>query len=52
VLLNDRGQDEVDVYGRWLRYVERDGRDVGRAQVLAGAAPARESSSPVARHEA
>jgi endonuclease YncB( thermonuclease family) len=35
-LISDPSQDDVDRYDRLLRYVERDGRDVGRAQVNLG----------------
>jgi micrococcal nuclease len=49
VLVGDPRQAAVDDYGRWLRYVEVAGRDVGRAQVIAGAASAHGSASPVAR---
>jgi micrococcal nuclease len=48
-LVSDPTQDDVDAYGRWLRYVEADGRDIGRAQIRSGAAAARDSSDPVAR---
>jgi len=51
VLVADPGQDEVDVYGRWLRYIERGGRDLGRSQIVVGAAVARQSSTPVTRHD-
>lgn len=37
-LIADRTQDQVDGYGRLLRYVEVGGRDLGRAQILAGRA--------------
>lgn len=36
VLLSDPSQADRDRYGRWLRYVERQGRDVGRAQIFTG----------------
>jgi endonuclease YncB( thermonuclease family) len=36
VLFSDTSQDDKDRYGRLLRYVERQGRDVGRAQVFFG----------------
>ena len=49
-LMSDPTQDDVDIYGRWLRYLEVDGRDIGLAQIRAGAAAARNSSDPVARH--
>ena len=49
-LVSDPTQDDVDTYGRWLRYVEVGGRDIGRAQIRSGAAAARDSSDPVARH--
>lgn len=51
-LVGDPTQGDVDTYGRWLRYVEADRRDVGRAQIRAGAAAARDSSDPVSRHRA
>jgi endonuclease YncB( thermonuclease family) len=35
-LIRDRTQDRIDDFGRLLRYVERRGTDVGRAQVAAG----------------
>ncbi|WP_322920575.1 thermonuclease family protein [Nocardioides renjunii] len=37
-LLSDPSQDDRDRYGRLLRYVERRGKDVGRAQVNLGQA--------------
>lgn len=37
-LIRDRTQDNRDTYGRLLRYVELDGRDLGRAQVSKGLA--------------
>ncbi|WP_083768027.1 MULTISPECIES: thermonuclease family protein [unclassified Nocardioides] len=49
-LVSDPTQDDVDTYGRWLRYVQASGRDIGAAQIRAGAAAARESSTPVSRH--
>lgn len=36
VLTSDTSQAQGDRYGRLLRYVERNGRDVGRAQVYTG----------------
>jgi micrococcal nuclease len=48
-LVSDPTQDDVDAYDRWLRYVEADGRDIGRAQIRSGSAVARDSSDPVAR---
>lgn len=51
-LVSDPAQDDVDTYGRWLRYVEAGGRDVGRAQIRSGAAAARDSSDPVSPHAA
>lgn len=36
VLLSDPSQADKDRYGRMLRYVERNGRDVGRAQLFTG----------------
>jgi endonuclease YncB( thermonuclease family) len=38
VLVSDASQADRDRYGRWLRYVARSGRDVGKAQVRAGLA--------------
>ncbi len=35
-LVRDRGQDGRDQYGRLLRYVEFEGRDLGREQVRKG----------------
>jgi micrococcal nuclease len=49
-LVSDPSQDDVDTYGRWLRYVQASGRDIGAAQIRAGAAAARDSSTPVSRH--
>lgn len=49
-LVSDPTQDDVDTYGRWLRYVEAAGRDIGRAQIRAGAATARDSADPVSCH--
>ena len=37
-LISDPSQDDRDRYGRLLRYVERNGKDVGRAQVNLGEA--------------
>ena len=37
-LISDPSQDDKDRYGRLLRYVERNGKDVGRAQVNLGEA--------------
>jgi micrococcal nuclease len=51
-LISDPTQDDVDTYGRQLRYVEAAGRDIGRAQILSGSAAARDSSDPVSRHAA
>jgi len=48
-LVSDPTQDDVDVYGRRLRYVEADGRDIGLAQIRSGSAAARDSSDPIAR---
>ncbi|HCB05844.1 MAG TPA: thermonuclease [Nocardioides bacterium] len=50
MLVSDPTQDDVDDYGRWLRYVQASGHDVGAAQIRSGAAAARDSSSPVSRH--
>lgn len=49
-LVSDPGQDRIDAYGRWLRYVETDVRDIARAQILAGAATTRDSGNPPVRH--
>lgn len=49
-LVSDPTQDDVDAYGRLLRYVHASGRDVGAAQIRSGAAAARDSSTPVARY--
>jgi micrococcal nuclease len=49
-LVSDPTQDDVDVYGRWLRYVQAAGRDIGAAQIRSGSASARDSSTPAARH--
>lgn len=49
-LISDPGQDRIDAYGRWLRYIETDGRDIARAQILAGAATTRDSGNPPVRH--
>jgi len=49
-LVSDPTQDDVDTYGRSLRYVQASGRDIGAAQVRAGSAAARDSSAPVSRH--
>jgi micrococcal nuclease len=51
-LVSDPTQDDTDVYGRSLRYVQAGGRDIGAAQISAGSAAARESSNPVSRHGA
>lgn len=49
-LVSDPTQDDTDVYGRSLRYVQAGGRDIGAAQIRAGSAAARDSSSPIARY--
>lgn len=49
-LLSDPTQDNTDVFGRSLRYVQAGGRDIGAAQIRGGAAAARDSSNPVSRH--
>lgn len=51
-LVSDLTQDDVDHYDRWLRYVLVSGRDIGAAQIRAGAAATRNSSKPVSRHAA
>ena len=48
-LVSDPSQDLVDVYGRWLRYLQRDGDDIGRAQIRAGAAGVLGGSSLMSR---
>ena len=47
--MSDPTQDDVDTYGRWLRYVQASGRDIGAAQIRSGSAEARDSSTPVSR---
>lgn len=49
-LVSDPTQDDVDTYGRWLRYVQASGRDIGAAQIRSGSAAARDMSAPVSRH--
>ena len=49
-LVSDPSQDNIDAYGRWLRYVQAPGGDVGAAQIRSGAAAARDNSTPVSRH--
>ncbi|GAW54776.1 thermonuclease family protein [Nocardioides sp. PD653] len=49
-LVSDPTQDNTDVYGRVLRYVQARRRDIGAAQIRAGAAASRDSSNPVTRH--
>lgn len=49
VLITDPTQDDLDNYGRWLRYLEVAGRDVGRAQIRSGAATARDRADLVSR---
>jgi micrococcal nuclease len=48
-LIRDRTQDRIDDFGRLLRYVERRGTDVGRAQVAAGWAEVFVFESPFKR---
>ena len=48
-LVSDPTQDNVDTYGRWLRYVQAAGRDIGAIQIRSGSAAARDSSTPVSR---
>jgi endonuclease YncB( thermonuclease family) len=48
-LIRDRTQDAIDDFGRLLRYVERKGADVGRAQVAAGWAEVFVFESPFKR---
>ena len=31
--MSDPTQDDVDTYGRWLRYVQASGRDIGAIQI-------------------
>ncbi|MBU2698797.1 thermonuclease family protein [Pimelobacter sp. 30-1] len=50
-LIGDPTQDNKDVYGRLLRYVEVGGRDVGATLIRRGAARAREDHPPVQRAE-
>lgn len=50
MLVSDPSQDDVDTYGRWLRYVQASGHDIGAAQIRSGSAAARDSSTPVSRH--
>ena len=52
MLVRDPSQASLETYERWLRYVQVDGRDVGRAQVRAGAAAARDSSDQASRYAA
>lgn len=49
-LVSDPTQDDIDAYGRWLRYVHASGRDLGAAQIRSGAAAARDGSAPIARY--
>lgn len=49
-LVSDPTQDDVDTFGRWLRYVEAGGRDIGRAQIRSGAATARGGPGLILRH--
>lgn len=49
-LEGDPTQDDVDDYGRWLRYVQASGHDVGADQIRAGAAASRNNATPAARH--
>lgn len=48
-LVSDPTQDNVDTYGRWLRYVHASGRDIGAVQIRSGSAAARGSSALVSR---
>ena len=48
-LVRDRSQDNRDYYGRLLRYVELDGRDLGRKQVRKGWAVVYVFDDPFAR---
>lgn len=50
MLVSDPTQDNTDVYGRALRYVQAGGLDIGAAQIRSGAAAARASPNPVSRH--
>ena len=52
MLVSDPSQASLDTYQRWLRYVQVDGRDVGRAQIRAGAAAARDSWDQASRYPA
>jgi endonuclease YncB( thermonuclease family) len=49
VLEADPTQDSSDAYGRLLRYVEVQGRDVGLAQIRSGSAEASEDYPHVRR---
>jgi micrococcal nuclease len=51
-LVSDPTQNDRDVYGRLLRYVEADGRDVGLQQIRLGAAAARDGHPEVQRYDA
>jgi endonuclease YncB( thermonuclease family) len=48
-LIRDRSQDNRDRYGRLLRYVEQNGRDVGHAQLRRGWASVYVFERPFAR---
>ena len=48
-LIRDRSQDNRDIYGRLLRYVEQGGQDVGRRQVRRGWAEVYVFETPFAR---
>lgn len=50
-LIRDGSQDAVDAYGRLLRYVKRDGIDVGRKQIEEGWAEVYVFESPFKRLE-
>jgi endonuclease YncB( thermonuclease family) len=50
-LIGDPSQDDRDRYGRLLRYVEKDGRDLGEAQVRAGHAEVYVFEEPFERVE-
>jgi micrococcal nuclease len=49
-LMSDPTQDDVDTYGRALRYVWASGHDIGATQIQSGAAAARDSTNRFSRH--
>ena len=48
-LVSDQTQDDRDVYGRLLRYVQADGGDVGRQLLRQGAARLYDADPPIVR---